>query len=168
MQRRCRVDDHERVSTIERASGALFRSIGMAAVADDPPISSLDFERFVVDRGAFAWMIDGKLVAYMLLEQVDDAAHIEQVTVHPENARQGIGAHLIAVADSWAGERHLSRVTLTTFRDVPWNAPYYARLGFRIFPQRLWGPKMETRMDVEGARGLNAWPRVAMVRAASR
>jgi GNAT superfamily N-acetyltransferase len=103
----------------------------------------------------------------LLVEQVDGAAHIEQVTVHPERARHGIGAELITVADSWARDHGLPAVTLTTFRDVPWNAPYYERLGFRAIPPRSWGPAMGARMDTEAARGLEAWPRLAMIRPVS-
>ncbi|MBC7761921.1 MAG: GNAT family N-acetyltransferase [Candidatus Saccharibacteria bacterium] len=112
--------------------------------------------------------LTARSVAYLLLEQVDGAAHIEQVTVHPDHARQRIGAQLIAVADSWAWERGLPAVTLTTFRDVPWNAPYYERLGFRAFLPRDWGTAMGARMDSEASRGLQAWPRVAMIRPVSK
>ena len=158
------LEDHFRITEIERAAGELFRNMNMAIVADDQPISRQDFQHFVTDHGAFVWLVDGVIVAYLLLEQVDGAAHIEQVTVHPEHSRQGIGAQLIVAGDSWARERELPAVTLTTFRDVPWNAPYYERLGFRAFLPRDAGPAMIARMDTEAARGLEACPREAMIR----
>lgn len=162
------LEDHFRITEIERAAGESFRNINMAIVADDQPISRQDFQRFVTDHGAFVWLVDGVIIAYLLLEQVDGAAHIEQVTVHPVHARRGIGAQLIVVADSWARERGLPAVTLTTFRDVPWNAPYYERLGFRVFLPRDWGSAMGARMETEAARGLEAWPRLAMIRPVSK
>lgn len=168
MRRLSSLEDHFQITEIERAAGEMFRNINMAIVADDQPISRQDFQRFVTDHGAFVWLVDGVIVAYLLLEQVDGAAHIEQVTVHPEHARQGIGAQLIVVADSWACERGLPAVTLTTFRDVPWNAPYYERLGFRDHLPRDWGPAMGARMETEAARGLEAWPRMAMSRPVSK
>jgi GNAT superfamily N-acetyltransferase len=164
MHRLASVDDYSRVVEIERAAGELFRTIDMAVIADDQPISRRGFERFVVDSGAFVWMIEGEVVAYLLVEQIDAAAHVEQVTVHSDNARHGVGAQLIALADSWAAERGLVSVTLTTFRDVPWNAPYYERLGFRALPPSGWGSNMSARMGAEAARGLEAWPRLAMSR----
>ncbi|TFC39059.1 GNAT family N-acetyltransferase [Cryobacterium sp. TMT1-62] len=168
MRRLSSLEDHFRITEIERAAGEMFRNINMAIIADDQPISRQDFQHFVTNHGAFVWLVDDVIVAYVLLEQVDGAAHIEQVTVHPEHARQGIGAQLIAVADSWARERELPAVTLTTFRDVPWNAPYYERLGFRAFLPREWGPAMSARMNSEAARGLEAWPRVALIRTVSK
>ena len=163
MHRLATADDHSRIIEIERAAGELFRGIGMTDVADDPPISRIAYERFVVDGGAVVWTADAQIVAYLLLEELDGAAHVEQVTVHPGHARAGIGAQLLAAAGSWAAERGLHAVTLTTFRDVPWNAPYYRRLGFSVFPRAEWGPSLRARMGTEAARGLDAWPRVAMI-----
>ena len=33
-------------------------------------------------------------------------------------------------AIDWARGRRLPAVTLTTFRSIPWNAPFYASMGF--------------------------------------
>ena len=62
-------------------------------------------------------------VAYVLAHSVDGSAHIDQVSVDPSQARQGIGAALIATVEQWAEATHLEAITLTTFRDVPWNGP---------------------------------------------
>ena len=163
MHRLSTVDDHPRIVDIERAAGELFRGIGMTDVADDPPISRNGYERFVVDGGAIVWVAHAQVVGYLLLEELDGAAHVEQVTVHPAHARAGIGARLLATAGSWAAERGLHAVTLTTFRDVPWNAPYYERLGFSVFLRAGWGPGLRARMGTEAARGLDVRPRVAMI-----
>ena len=55
-------------------------------------------------------------------------------------------------------------MTLTTFAEVPWNAPYYARLGFTILATDQLTPGLRRIRDHEVARGLDAWPRVAMRR----
>jgi N-acetylglutamate synthase-like GNAT family acetyltransferase len=51
--------------------------------------------------------------------------------VHPGHAHQRIGAALLDHVESWAARHELPALTLITFRGVPWNAPYYERLGFR-------------------------------------
>ena len=38
-----------------------------------------------------------------------------------------------AAAEGGAHKAGLTEITLTTFRDVPWNAPYYERLGYWVF-----------------------------------
>jgi hypothetical protein len=53
-------------------------------------------------------------------------------------------------------------VTLTTFRDVPWNAPFYARLGFRILEPSAWTPGLMALLALEESRGLPRRLRVAM------
>ena len=58
----------------------------------------------------------------------------------------------------------MAALTLTTFRDVPWNAPYYARCGFHILDGDEITAGLETIRAREAARGLDRWPRVRMRR----
>jgi hypothetical protein len=55
-------------------------------------------------------------------------------------------------------------VTLTTFRDVPWNMPFYARLGFEIVPPEQVGPALFAIVEGETRRGLDPARRVVMRR----
>lgn len=59
-------------------------------------------------------------------------AHLEQVSVHPRAGRQGIGRLLVTAAMVEAAARGYGRMTLRTFAEVPWNAPFYASLGFHV------------------------------------
>jgi GNAT superfamily N-acetyltransferase len=95
---------------------------------------------------------------------VAGAAHIEQVSVEPTYARRRIGAQLIEAAAAWACGHGLRAMTLTSFALVPWNAPYYAKLGFAVLPDADQSPELREIRRAEAARGLDAWPRVAMWR----
>lgn len=165
MDRVATIADHAAVARIERAAGARFREIGMPQIADDDPISEGDFTDLLARDGAWIWEVDGSPVGYLLLEALDDAAHVEQLSVDPASGRRGIGTALLEVAVRWAGERELPALTLTTFRDVPWNAPFYARRGFRILTPDDYGPQLAERVRSESAHGLDRWPRVSMRRA---
>ncbi len=101
-------------------------------------------------------------MAYILVDVIDDEAHIEQVSVHPDHARQRLGQRLIDHVEAWARTRRLASLTLTTYRDVPWNAPYYARLGFDELAESAIGPGLQEQRRKEADRGLGRWPRVAM------
>ena len=103
-------------------------------------------------------------VGYLLVDDVDGATHIEQVSVHPSVAGRGIGRALIETAVAHARARGHHRVTLTTFADVPWNAPYYRRLGFDVVPPDDQGPDLRRLRAHEASIGLDRWPRVAMAR----
>ena len=63
-----------------------------------------------------------------------NAVHLQELDVHPDHGRRGVGRRLVGAVCGWAAERGLESVTLTTFRDVPWNMPFYARLGFVEIP----------------------------------
>lgn len=67
-------------------------------------------------------------------------------------------------AEAWARQQGLKVMTLTTFTDVPWNAPYYARLGFQVVPENEWTAGQRRIREHEAATGLDAWPRVLMQR----
>ncbi len=147
---------------VERLAGEPFRNLGMDAVADDEPLALEDLERY--QRAGRAWVaVDGdEVVAYLLVDVLAGAAHVEQVSVDPGHARQGIGRRLIETAADWGRRQGLESLTLTTFEHVPWNAPYYARLGFTVLPETDLPPGLRTLRDEERERGLDRWPRVAM------
>ncbi|OXM42340.1 GNAT family N-acetyltransferase [Amycolatopsis alba] len=149
---------------IERAAGEPFRALGMAAIADDDPPSIEELTAYL-DAGR-AWVHDtgDGPVAYLLAEIVDGHGHIEQVSVHPEHARRGLGRLLIEHAGEWASREGLAGLTLTTYAEVPWNAPYYARLGFEILNEDDLTEGLRAVRAHEIARGLDAWPRVTMRR----
>ncbi|KDN23249.1 GNAT family N-acetyltransferase [Amycolatopsis rifamycinica] len=165
MIRLARPEDLPALIDVEREAGALFRDVGMAAIADDDPGSVAELA--VYQSAGRAWVsVDAadRPVAYLVAEVVDGHAHIEQVSVRPSHARRGIGSALIETLAEWARARGLTALTLTTFETVPWNAPYYERLRFRIIPDAEIGDGLRSIRRTEAARGLDAWPRVAMIR----
>jgi N-acetylglutamate synthase-like GNAT family acetyltransferase len=95
-------------------------------------------------------------------DPVDGAFHIEQVTVHPDADRRGMGWALIAYAAERARDEDLPALTLTTFTEVPWNAPYYERLGFRILTGPELPPGLRKIRATKVEHGLDRWPRVCM------
>ena len=120
------------------------------------------------------YMRDGRLwvyvsgenrpVAYLMAELLDGDGHIAQVSVHPLHARQGIGAALIDQAAAWAAGQGARALTLTAFSNVPWNGPYYERLGFVPLADDDLPPGLKAVRAQEIARGLDRWPRAAMRR----
>ncbi|KZB83951.1 GNAT family N-acetyltransferase [Amycolatopsis regifaucium] len=158
------VEDLPVLQDIERAAGEPFRALGMAAIADDDPPSLADLAAYQNDGRAWVCDDGGGPVAYLLAEVVDGHGHIEQVSVHPDHARQGLGRRLIEHAADWAARKGLAGLTLTTYAEVPWNAPYYSRLGFVTLGEQDLTEGLRAIRAQEIARGLNAWPRVTMRR----
>jgi ribosomal protein S18 acetylase RimI-like enzyme len=163
--RPARRSDLPLLQDIERAAGEPFRTLGMSAVSDDepPPLDLLDDYR----RAGRAWVAvesDDRPVGYLIADEVDGAAHVEQVSVHPSAARRGVGRALIDHVADWAGDRQLAALTLTTFSHVPWNAPYYTRLGFRTLTEAELTDGLRKIRAEEAEHGLDRWPRVCMRR----
>lgn len=57
-------------------------------------------------------------------------AHLEQLAVRTSRTRKGVGSALIEACCVEAARRGYTELSLTTYADVPWNAPYYRGLGF--------------------------------------
>jgi GNAT superfamily N-acetyltransferase len=165
MIRLANVGDIKSLSDIERAADEVFRSAGMAPVADGETMPIPELLQY--QRAGRAW-VDAedadRPVAYLLLDDIDGMAHIEQVSVHPSYAGLGRGRQLIEAAAQWATQQGYSMLTLTTFADVPWNAPYYARLGFEVVPSDRITPGLRKIRQHEASAGLDAWTRVVMSR----
>ncbi|GAA2812207.1 GNAT family N-acetyltransferase [Saccharopolyspora taberi] len=157
------LDDLPTCQQVEVAAGALFREIGMTGIAEDPPLPLESLAVF--QRAGRAWVAaDPGPVAYVLVEPLDGAAHIAQISVHPDHSRKGVGRRLLDHVESWATGQGLTALTLTTFRDVPWNAPYYRRLGFRDLAADEITPGLAKAVEAEAAHGLDPEQRVCMRR----
>jgi len=150
---------------IERLAGSMFRSLGMDLVADDDPGSVDELAPYAEDGRAFV-AVDAtdRPVAYLLVDAVDGAAHIEQVSVLPEQAGRRIGGALIEHAATWARDSGLRALTLTTYVGVPWNGPYYERLGFRYLTPGEETEGLRSIRERERRSGLDAWSRACMRR----
>jgi putative acetyltransferase len=89
-------------------------------------------------------------------------AHLRELDVHPEHGRRGLGRRLVLAVCEWAATRGFAAVTLTTFRDVPWNMPFYSRLGFEVIPSDSLTPALRAVVESEARRGLDPGRRVVM------
>jgi len=164
-ERLARPDDLATLQSIELAAGVLFREIGMTDVAEHPPPTLQVLEHFQSDGRAWVSVdADDRPVGFVLVELIDGAAHIEQVSVDPAHARKGLGRALIDHVAGWAAARDLPALTLSTFRTVPWNAPYYARLGFRELADGELTPGLRDVLAAEATLGLNPADRICMHR----
>lgn len=157
--------DIEAIRRIEVAAGEMFRGIGMDEIADDDPPTRGEIARAIESRGAWA-AVDAadRPVGYLVASRLQGSLHVDQVTVHPDAARRGIGRRLISAADACAEAEGTGALTLTTFARVPWNAPYYRRLGFSEMGADGLPEDLAAVVAHEASLGLARWPRVVMRR----
>jgi GNAT superfamily N-acetyltransferase len=94
------------------------------------------------------------LLGFGACEAFDDALHLWELAVRHDAQGQGVGRALIAAAVEEARRRALPAVTLSTFRQIPWNAPFYARLGFALLDDPALNPRLVAVLAKEARRGL--------------
>jgi len=101
-------------------------------------------------------------VGFAHVLEFDARFHLEQLSVHPQAQRRGVGAALLAAAELAVVNRGASVLTLRTFADVPWNAPFYRRQGYTDVDLPL---AMSALFDAEERLGLlRSGPRVTLAK----
>ena len=102
-------------------------------------------------------------VGFALVKMLaDDLPHLEEIDVVPSHGRRGLGTALVRAVCEWAAVSGYGMLTLTTFRAVPWNLPFYARLGFVEIPRKDLRSELAAVVSEEADRGLNPDTRVVM------
>jgi len=150
-----RAEDAPAARELERLAGAAFRDVGLAWIAEDepPPVAAF----LAHAEGGTGWVAlsgEGELVGFVIVEHVDDAVFVEQISVRPDRQRQGIARRLIDTVAGWASALGARTLTLTTFDSVPWNRPVYERLGFVVVSGEELGVGHRAIEAAEAARGL--------------
>ncbi|MGJ3264057.1 MAG: GNAT family N-acetyltransferase [Salinarimonas sp.] len=129
------VDD---LRAIDVAARVRYRDAGgpLAFVADKPAIAA---ERFARGETLVA-EIDGRPVGHVLLEPLDGLLYVSSIAVAPEAGGRGVGPALMRAAEARAVALGLAGTSLATFREPPWNGPWFRRLGYAPIPQARIGP----------------------------
>jgi GNAT superfamily N-acetyltransferase len=104
----------------------------------------------------------GEPVGFALAGVMDADAYLAELDVKPEHSRRGLGRRLIAAVVGWAEQLGFARLTLATFRDLAWNAPYYERFGFRELDSGEVGPALGGVLRREARAGLDPQRRLTM------
>lgn len=155
--------DAPQLQDVERLASQQFREVGLPQVADDDPGSTDELSSYALDERSWVALDDnGAIVGYVLVDVVDGNAHVEQVSVLPDHQGLGVGRALLERVQIWALAQQRQAVTLTTFADVPWNAPLYTHLGFRTLDEAEIGPELRALRDAESAHGFDPSKRVCM------
>jgi GNAT superfamily N-acetyltransferase len=161
--RAARADDGPVLRRIERLAGERFRDVGLESVATAEPVSIEVLADYAAQGRSWVAVDErDRPVAYVIVDVVDGAAHLEQMSVRPDLQGRGIARALVDRVRTWASSTGRSAVTLTTFATVPWNGPLYEHLGFAMLHEHELGPGLRSVREAEARHGLDPDLRVCM------
>ena len=125
-------------------------------------------ERLVVNKAvsedAFArglgngllWIVEtgGTPVGFLLAERQGQELHLVEMDVHPEHGAQGLGTLLLRQLIDFAEDTGFRAITLSTYDEFRWNAPFYTKMGFDTVPEAQQSPRLRSLVVAEQEAGL--------------
>lgn len=148
---------------VEQRAAERFAAVGLPELMGAP---NVPLEMLARQQAAgLVWVAGSPPAGFAVAFEHPAALHLHELDVVPEAGRRGLGRALVDAVSAEAARRGLAEVTLVTFRDVPWNAPFYRRLGFAESPAAGRRPELAALLDGERRSGLAALgTRVIMAR----
>jgi GNAT superfamily N-acetyltransferase len=152
--RDARPDEFALLRRIEIEADRLFEAVGFGPFFYDDAEDHFS-------QAALVLVVGDPPVGFVCMAIVGGVPHIWLLAVHPDHGRQGLGRALVRAACEWARIQQFDAITLTTYRDVPWNGPFYESFGF--VTMRTLTPELIGIREHERAIGDDDFgPRVAM------
>ncbi|TDC46418.1 N-acetyltransferase [Actinomadura sp. KC345] len=155
--RPARPDDLPGLPAIENSADGMFKQAGIVFPPGPTVVEQMtELDAEIVVAG-------DPPVGFAAVQEVDGAVHLEQIAVRDDLVGRGIGLRMLEAVMARAAEAGAPGVSLLTFRDVPWNGPWYARHGFAELPEDQWGPGIRSYWEAEIEGGLHRLgPRLVM------
>lgn len=147
------------LQSIERAAAVLFPHDRLPDPDDVMPKEEL--QRAMRQGLLLVGYFGDWVVGFAVAKVEHDHLYLAEMSVHPEHARRGVGTRMVKLMIEEAKRRRLKGVALTTFEDLPWNAPFYSKLGFRVLADWEMTPALRDVLAKERLLGFTN--RVAMV-----
>ena len=131
-----RAEELTLLAQIERSAAILFIDTPYAFLVNAEPLS-LDFvqQRFQAGQLWVAVDRDDVVVGFAITREVDRTIYLQEIDVDPKHGQRGLGTALIETISDWAQFHRHDTISLSTFSDLPWNAPFYAKLVFRMLEE---------------------------------
>jgi GNAT superfamily N-acetyltransferase len=151
---------------IENAADRRYVRVGLARVLAMAPASRPVLEE--ARRARRLWVAvspTNRVVGFALMKVLDGAAWLDQLSVLDHWQGRGLGSALIDRCAALASARGHRWLHISTYIDVPWNAPFYVRRGFAPLPRSAWPRAFRRQVAIENSHGHPPWRRVVLRRA---
>lgn len=163
--RRGRLEEAAALPAIERSAAQAFLSIPeLAWIADDDVLDVQAHRHFVETGGSWVALDTARIIGFGCAERVEADLHVWELAVSEQHQGRGAGTALMAAIEAHARRIGTRRLTLTTFRDVPWNEAFYQRLGYRVLTTTELDARLRYVLELEVRAGMPQARRCAMER----
>lgn len=160
-----RKEDAAAFHLVEEDAAGLLRDEPSLHGIPIPPSASVDDHAKVIAKGRSLTAVVGEdVVGFAAAAPVGRVVHLHELSVAQRMQRRGIGATLLEALAIDSRNSGFRAITLNTFKDVPWNAPFYARHGFIVVENLQEHPHLANSLDAAVALGMPRESRVAMIR----
>lgn len=149
--RRATEQDLSALNAIEISAASVFERIPELADLKTFHSSPEQIQKWFSNGRIYVAEDLGKVVGFVAAVPMDTAIYIAEISTVVESQGKGVGSALFGAVTKWAREESVlakskPRISLTTYREVPWNAPWYRKLGFKEVDAATIGPKHNAKM----------------------
>lgn len=150
------------LADIEVSAASLLKGYAPTSVLKETtPLN--EFRKAQEEGRLWVALADEIPVGFALVEMLDaNHPHLQEMDVVPDHGRRGIGTTLLRMILEWTRRSGYEEITLTTFRAVPWNMPFYSQHGFEEVPADELRADLKSIVQNEAERGLEPNKRVVM------
>lgn len=141
------------IHDVEVSAADAFVRFGRPLPDGSPPAPAAQWRAAMA--ADLAWVVEhgGEVVGFLAGRAAGEVLHIDEMDVRSDRQRRGLGRALLEAALKAAKGRGFASVTLTTYRDIPWNAPFYARAGFQELEEGNIDERLSDILADEARRG---------------
>ena len=162
--RLARPEDAEHFSEVEEDAARLFADEpSLAGIAIPPPRSAADYRAMIAQRQSLSVTFDGDVIGFAAARPAGRELHLHELSLARAFQRRGIGSTLLRALKIDAANAGFAAITLHTFRDIAWNAPFYGRHGFIVVEDFADHPRLSAGLEAAIAAGLPRERRCAMI-----
>ena len=157
-------EDAESFAEVEEDASRILRDApSLAQVTIPPARSPAEYRAIIAQRQSLASEADGRIIGFAAARPAGRELHLHELSVARAYQRNGIGGTLLRALQIDARNAGFASITVHTFRDIAWNAPFYAAYGFAEVTDLADHPRLAAGQDAAVKAGLPRDRRCAMI-----
>ena len=162
--RLARAEDAESFYEVEDDAAELLRhEPSLAGIPVPPSTSAAEYRKLIGKGRCLSAAIGQEVIGFAAATPIGRELHLDEISVLRTHQGKGIGAALLEALAVDARNSGFQAITLNTYRDIPWNAPFYARHGYVEVENFEGRPHLAQSLDSAVALGMPRERRCAMI-----